>query len=245
LYGAKALLDHIDADSLGEQPLQAMLELYNYLCCVASATSDDVPPIIGNGCSSDLAIHPLFGAATDLYQILPSISQLAKDVSLGLSTPNDLQMRAHDIELKIQSWVPPQDDAACSRHVAEIKAAAFATQWALILWLSQVTRKLPNSDPKITKAANNILSMISLIRPGSEVEAHILFPLFMAGVGSVTKPNRLTVEYRLKIMETTVGFGNVSVAHTLLDELWRRSNEVGSVDWEDLRDSDWPGLVLL
>ncbi|KAH7024814.1 fungal-specific transcription factor domain-containing protein [Microdochium trichocladiopsis] len=256
LFGAKALLDHLDSDSLGEQPLQAMLELYNYLCCVTSATSDDVPAMLlleSGGLSSDTSIHPLFGAAAGLYGILPSISQLGKDVGLGLSPPEDLQMRAQDVELTIQSWTPPEEEedaagrgrSSSSRYLAEIRAAAFATQWALILRLSQITRKLPNGDPQITKAANNILSAISLIRPGSEVEAHLLFPLFMAGVGSVTKPNRLTVEYRLKIMETTVGFGNVSAAHNLLDELWRRSNEGEAADWEDLKDSDWPGLVLL
>ncbi|KAK2033493.1 hypothetical protein LX32DRAFT_73146 [Colletotrichum zoysiae] len=244
LFGAKALLDHIDADSLGKQPLQSMVELYNYLCCVTSATSDDVPPMLENNLSDDAAIHPLFGAAAHLYAILPSISQLGKDVALGLSPAQDLQLRAQDVELTIQSWAPLEATGS-SRYLVEIRAAAFATQWALILRLSQITKKLLNSDLKIKKATNNILSAISLIRPGSEVEAHILFPLFMAGVGSVTKPNRLSVEYRLKIMETTVGFGNVSVAHNLLDELWRRSNEGKAVDWEDLKGSDWASLVLL
>ncbi|KAH7304452.1 fungal-specific transcription factor domain-containing protein [Stachybotrys elegans] len=209
LFGAKALLDDIDAHSLGEQPLQSMVELYNYLCCVTSATSDDVPPVLENILSDDAAIHPLFSAAARLYGILPTISQLGKDVALSLSPTQDLQLRAQDVELTIQSWAPLEETGS-SRYLVKIRAAAFATQWALILRLSQITKKLPNSDLKITKATNNILSAISLIRPGSEVEAHILFPLFMAGVGSVTKPNRLSVEYRLKIVETTVGFERIS-----------------------------------
>ncbi len=129
--------------------------------------------------------------------------------------------------------------------MAEAQAAAFAMQWAIIIRLLQPTRKLKNDNPQIKKAADNILSALSLIRPGSEIEAHILFPLFMAGVCSMTKPNRMTVEYRLNIMETTIGFGNIKLAHQLLDEIWRRANTGEIVDWEVLMRTKYPGLVLL
>jgi transcriptional activator protein UGA3 len=42
-----------------------------------------------------------------------------------------------------------------------------------------------------------------------------------------------------------IGFGNISVAHRLLDELWRRSNDGNIVYWEDLKEAQYPGLVLL
>ncbi|KAH8660363.1 fungal-specific transcription factor domain-containing protein [Xylariales sp. PMI_506] len=245
LYGAKALIATADAASLSDEPLATMLELYQYICCLASASSNDVPPMFQPRAEHKAQeIHPLFGIAFSLYSNLPKISQLAIAMKNGSVSDQEIQARAHKIELALQSWVP-WEDTQRNRHRAEARAAAFATQWALILRLNQVTKKLRNDDPQITKAANNILSAISLIRSGSEIEAHILFPLFMAGVGSVTKPNRLTVEYRLSIMETTIGFGNISIAHRLLDELWRRSNSGETVDWEELKDSKYPGLVLL
>jgi transcriptional activator protein UGA3 len=193
--------------------------------------------------SQSQEVHPLFGTSASLYQTLPSINQIADQRLNGSANEDSIKERAQEIELLLQSWAPPEETSR-NRYLAEARAAAFATQWALILRLNQGARRLKSDDPQITKAANNILSALSLIRPGSEIEAHILFPLFMAGVGSITKPNRLTVEYRLSIMETTIGFGNISIAHRLLDELWRRANDGDMVDWEVLMRAKYPGLVL-
>ena len=71
--------------------------------------------------------------------------------------------------------------------------------------------------------------------PTDKTEAHILFPLFMVDIGSVSKVNRLTVEYRPMVMETTLGFGNIFGAHMLLDTVWQKMNEgQWIVDWEAL-----------
>jgi hypothetical protein len=246
LHGAKALLANIDAAALTEAPYRAMVDLYNYLCCVTSATAHDGPlPLFEEQfMPEDSHFHPLFGVATNLYKTISLISRLTQIMrNLPASTP-EIEKQAQEIELSLQSWTPAENGAG-NRRMSEARAAAFATQWALMLQLKQVMKNLKNDDPQITMAANNILSALSLIRPGSEIETRILFPLFMAGVGSVTKPNRLTVEYRLKIMESMIGFGNISVAHKLLDELWRRSNDGDTVDWEDLKEAQYSGLVLL
>jgi transcriptional activator protein UGA3 len=196
LHGAKALLKNIDAVALEEEPCRAMVDLYNYLCCVTSATTHDVPlPFERRSMPGDSKFYPLFGVAASLYKTFPLISQLKRMQTLSASI-RELEQQAQEIELSLQCWTP-HDEPASGTRMAEARAAAFATQWALMLWFKQATKKLPNDDPQITKAANNILSALSLIRPGSEIETRILFPLFMAGVGSVTKPNRLTVEYRL------------------------------------------------
>lgn len=231
-----------------DAPFDFLVELHNYLCCIASVTSREVPSRLQEDTilltSQRGKMHPFMGMSTLLYQYLPSISQLATRKLSGSSSNChlDIAIRAKDIELELQSWAP--DDLGGTRLATEARAAAFAMQWAMLLRLNQTVRQLKNDDAQITKAADNILSALSLIRPGSEVEAHILFPLFMAGVGSMTKANRLTVDYRMNIMETTVGFGNIHVAHSLLDELWRQSNEGNIMDWEDLMVTMYPGLVL-
>jgi hypothetical protein len=71
-----------------------------------------------------------------------------------------------------------------------------------------------------------------------------LLPLFMAGIGSMTKPSRLAVEYRSNILEPIIGLGNIGVAHRLLDEVWRRANEGDKVDCRVLMRSKYPWLVL-
>lgn len=247
LHGAKALLANINTTTLAEGPYRAMVDLYNYLCCVTSVTAHDVPlPLFEEqSILEDSSFHPLFGVAANLYKTIPLIGQLTQKMRNLPAITAEIVQQAQEIELCLQSWTPGED-AADNRRFSEARAAAFATQWALMLRLKQVMKNLNNDDLQITMAANNIQSALSLIRPGSEIESRILFPLFMAGVGSVTKPNRMTVEYRLKIMESIIGFGNISVAHKLLDELWRRSNNDGNtVDWEDLKETQYSGLVLL
>jgi hypothetical protein len=101
-----------------------------------------------------------------------------------------------------------------------------------------------NDEARTKAPTENIVSALSLIRPGSQMETHILFPLFMAGVGSVTKANRLTLEYRISIMETTIGFGNVVSAHKIMEETWRRHISGDYVEWESLMQTRNPGLLL-
>lgn len=193
-------------------------------------------------------IHPLFGIARNLYTSLNSINKLAARRRTSHESMVDTAMfssEARDIELSLQGWTPP-DEPNDARELREVTAAALAIQWAALMRLQQVMHGNAVSDRKVQTAVENILSALSIIRPGSQVEAHILFPLFMAGVGSTTKANRLTVEYRLNIMETTVGFGNITGAHKLLDSIWQRMNEGERfVDWELLMQKEYAGVVLL
>ena len=160
-----------------------------------------------------------------------------------MTSRDETDEEAKNIELALQSW-SPLEDPSLSRQITEARAAAFATQWAIIMRLQQVTQPTINDNKQVKKATDNILSALSLIRPGSELEAHILFPLFMAGIGSNTKVNRLTVEYRINVMETILGFRNIVLAHRLLDDIWRCSNEGISVNWEHLMREKYPNLVF-
>lgn len=229
--------------------LNTLIELYNYLSCITSITSSRTPGRFGmklqllntsTPTGADI-IHPFFGISTGLYESLASINQLAaqKDHESAMV----MSQNSGEIELALQSWTP-SEVADQPRSFTEARAMGFALQWATNMRLQQVTRKLKNNDPQIKKMSDTILSALSLIRPGSEMEAHMLFPLFMAGVGSMTKPNRLTVEYRLDVMETTIGFGNISMTHRLLDEIWRKANQGDIVNWEELLGSKYQGLVL-
>ncbi|ROV86871.1 hypothetical protein VMCG_10802 [Cytospora schulzeri] len=255
LHGAKALLAQLEGgDNIIEPTVHILIELYNYLSCITSVTSDRVPGLfrgrvhlwVTDEDPESRPIHPLLGISTSLYESLARINKLAaRRHQLNEDRQAELEAEAETIELELQSWQPFGCDAAVqSRSATEARAVAFAVQWAAIMRLQQVARRLENDDLQIKKASDNIRSALSLIRPGSEMEAHLLFPLFMAGVGSMTKASRLTVEYRLNVMETTIGFGNIFTAHRLLDEFWRRTNKGERLDWEELARTRYQGLVL-
>jgi transcriptional activator protein UGA3 len=256
LHGAKALISAF-ASKVIEYPLSFLFELYDFLCCITTITSNKSPYAPSSDQSASVllrtrtrrrGIHPLSGIARDLYTSLNSINKLAarRTGSYGTATEKaKFLAEGRDIELCLQGWTPPeeQDDP---RDLREVTAAALAIQWAALMRLHQVMHGNDVISRKVQTAVENILSALSIIRPGSQVEAHILFPLFMAGIGSTSKANRLNVEYRLNIMETTIGFGNIIGAHKLLDCVWQRMNEGQlSVDWELLMQTEYAGIVLL
>lgn len=256
LHGATALISSFAAESV-QYPLSFLFELYNFLCCITTITSDKSPFVSAEAVGGPVliqprvrrhGIHPLLGIAGPLYLSLNRINKLAsRRMSLqgtAVEQANFLS-EATDIELSLQGWTP-DEECSNNRDLREVTAAALAIQWAALMRLYQVMYGNDVSARRVQTAVENILSALSVIRPASIAEAHILFPLFMAGIGSTTKANRLTVEFRLNIMETTLGFGNLSGAHRLLDNIWQRMNEgeVG-VDWERLMQADYAGIVLL
>jgi len=151
---------------------------------------------------------------------------------------------AENIEKSLQTWPPPNHEAE-NTALREVTALAIATKWAALMRLHQVVSGYNVTHPKVKAAVTNILSAVSIIRPGSKTEAHILFPLFMAGVGSAMKSDRLTVEYRLRLMETIIGFGNINGAHRALNAIWQRMNAGEmAINWLLLLETSYPEIVL-
>lgn len=134
------------------------------------------------------------------------------------------------IEVQLKQWnLIDTIVADLDIHQREALSAAGAMQWATLLVLYQKTEGSQVPNAKVQEAVDKIISAISMIKPGSMIESILLFPLFMAGVSSINKSDRLTIEYRLSIMERTRGFGNIFASHKLLDIIWDRRNK-GEVD---------------
>lgn len=179
-------------ESLAHPEAKRLIEVYNYISSIASVTSDQAPGRFGGELRlipTDLTpetgvIHPLFGVSVSFYESPASISIL--------STSNKESVaKGDEIELLLQSWAP-QEIIHPSRNMAEARTLGFALQWAVILRLRQVTKKRSRGDAQTKTGVDNILSVLSLIRSGSEMEARMLFPLFMAGV-SESSDSRLSV----------------------------------------------------
>lgn len=186
--------------------------------------------------------HALFGCEPGLYRYLIRINRLASQQphSTNSEFSEALQAQALSLEAKLKRWEGLNDVDS------EEKAASCAVRWALILRLQEVAwPELDRASSEIQGTVNNINNALSLIRPGSRAEAHLLFPIFMAGVGSTTKASRLVIEYRVNVAEKTMGFGSVAATHHLLDDLWRRANTGGkNQTWYDIVQSKMPGLML-
>jgi hypothetical protein len=166
LYGAEILLTNASEAVKADRTLSFLVDLYNYLCCISSITFPTVPRIFGSqvqrlhGDNTASAIHPLFGTAAGLYESLHRI---------GLAEEN------HDIELTLNNWAVPDDlQPQISSRMTEANAVTFAIQWAIIIWLR--SQFCDSSHSQIQKAVDEILSVLSLIRPGSLVETCTFFP---------------------------------------------------------------------
>jgi transcriptional activator protein UGA3 len=251
LHGATALLSDCGHDN-HEAPMLFLIDLHDYICSIVAITSTDVPrPFcrkVGLTSPGASGIHPLFGIASDLYSSLARINQLALDYKdLAGTVSRSSQQHAFKsevlaIELDLQGWSPTGGDDA-PQDMAEARAAAFAVQWATILRLRELA-PLDVKKDQTERPVDYIISALSLIRPGSRTEACMLFPIFMAGVCSTTKASRLTLDFRINLMKTTIGFGNIASAHQILNELWKRSNMGECCEWKELIRSSSPGMVL-
>jgi hypothetical protein len=150
------------------------------------------------------------------------------------------------IEVQLKQWnLTERVDAHLNLDHGEALFAAGAVQWATLLLLHQKTEGFEVPNGKIQTAVNKIISAVLMIKPGSVIESHLLFPLFMAGVSSINKGDRLTIEYRLSIMERTIGFGNIFAAHQLLDIVWARRNKgEAEVGWLSIAREELPWMML-
>lgn len=273
LHGCRVILDRVgDTLAFPDPASEFIVQLYSYLRHIACVTSEKTVlahplewtmPVL-----APAVLHPLLGMAAPLYQLLPMITHVSLQQRCGNLTgssppvvPGGVEgesqadsgwLSHEDLDLALRGWSSPaspsDEEYHPYRHLAyEAEAVGLATQWATLLLLNEVPWSVPpghEPDPRAATAVANILSALSFVRPGSQMEARMLFPLFMAGLSSWTKTNRLMVEYRLNVMEKTVGFGHVATAHTLLQDIWRRQNAGEGIDWRLLMRLNHPGLVL-
>lgn len=254
LYGAKALIESRTGRGSTSQFLSC---LYEHLCCMAALTSKKVPflDITLNECPfhslsphPKQRIHPLMGLAGDLYSCLKYINQFTNQRSErtdSLENKTTLESWAEPIQTYLENWSPPEVDEHIWNY-REAVSAAQAVRWACAIWLQHVLYGYAASSETRQEALDEIMSVISCIRPGSSFDTQLLFPLFMAGVSAKLKSERLRIEYRLKILESTTGMGNVAGAHRILDDVWKHMNEgLETAEWETMLQVENGGVVLL
>lgn len=262
MHGIKALAENMSnsvSSHMTTPSFLALIELYKYLRDMASLTTSQAPPPMEKEIEYfhvfDQGIHPLFGLCRPLYVYLTRINDLLPSNTAGSRMETTAELRR--IEHELHCWHPPQAQVEilsgkgyANHHRSEAIAMASATRWAVLIYMCHgedpsVFQKDYEESTKVNDYVESIISDVSLVRPGSEMDARMLFPLFMAGLGSTTKSQRLTIAYRLNMMETTVGFRHITVAHEILDETWRKRLSGQEVpDWKIMAKETHRGLVL-
>ncbi|KAL2850143.1 fungal-specific transcription factor domain-containing protein [Aspergillus pseudoustus] len=216
----------------------------------------------GNVVSPCNGIHPLFGLSQDLYQALDSISCLKMKVASppGSAAHDDVVARAAEaetIERTLYEWTVPPSTRTTTDHpnhqlVRECALAADAIRWASIIYLRQIAGVSHgtntadnNTNPKQQQqqcALENIMGAIFQIHPGSPVNGQLLLPLFIAGLVASKKADRLHIEYRLSLLESNIGMGNIANAHQFLDSVW--VSGAGGGCWEELFRGGKQSVIL-
>lgn len=252
MYGAKALIDLYPNGSPS-----FLTDLYESICCKTRITCDKVPATFDHSPSmtsttqhgSNSPVHPLFGLAGKLYDMLNLVRQLPSQ----RQQMSDFQfnIKAQQLEKALEDWcvVPDQiTHHANTRLIREATMAAEAIRWAVLIRLYQIIPHHQNQSDfyqdQTHAAVQNILNYISNIPPTSPANSQLLLPLFLAGLCATRKTERLQIEYRLTLVESTVALGNISSVHQLLDMFWKRNHHGEEVDWEELLRTEYPYALL-
>lgn len=253
MCGAKALIDSSAAISHSG----FLVDLFNHLCCMAMVTSAKVASILETTPQEPVLktkhplaiaeIHPFLGLAEDLYGCLRYINLLAAQRPQIVVPLDDIYIASKLIVANeyLENWTPPSSSGDKWYHI-EAVAAAQAVRWGCVIWLQHLMFGYSAPVESRQQAIDEVLSAVSQIRPGSAVESQLIFPLFIAGVTATRKAERLRIEYRLSVLESTFGMGNVAGVQRVLDAVWKKSNEGHNiVEWEVLLQQEHSGVLLL
>ncbi|KAL3479794.1 fungal-specific transcription factor domain-containing protein [Aspergillus californicus] len=251
LQGARAIVTNLALNLARSETTRFLCRLFQFIDSTASITLGTSRLLLPFDSADESiievapTINPLYGLAQSCYGFLDRINTLVNDRS-SILAERGLSAWTHaiaEIEVQLKQRNPLKENMDVDHQ--EAIAAAGALQWATLLFLYQKTEGSNASPPKLQEAIDMIISTISMIKPGSKMESRLLFPLFMAGVSSTQKGDRLNIEYRLSVMERTIGFGNIFTAHKLLDMVWPRKNSGDTgVDWLLIVREEVPWMIL-
>lgn len=257
MYGGKALIDLYRNGTISKPLSSFLTDLYESICCKTRITCDRVPATFDHLPSftsttqhgPNSPVHPLFGLAGSLYVMLSLVSQLPSE--RPQMSDSHFIIKTQQLEKALQDWCVVADQTihrASTRLIREATMAAEAIRWAVLIRLYQImSHHQHNSDfyqDQKHTAVQTILNCMSNISPTSSINNQLLLPLFMAGLCATRKTERLQIEYRLTLMESTVALGNISSVHQLLDSFWKRSHLREEIDWEELLRTEYPYALL-
>ncbi|RFU78363.1 c6 transcription factor [Trichoderma arundinaceum] len=151
----------------------------------------------------------------------------------------DLVSRAREMESELKDWQCPESNIQCLVNLAE------AYRSAALIHLYRVMRRRSFEDAleleqKIASQVTSIIFHVEQMPLKCLPECTSLFPLFMAGGETRSKPTMQFVRERLQHIATYRHFQNAASALSVLEELWLQHTSItGSItgqllDWLDI-----------
>lgn len=252
LQGAGHLANHLGTSRLLQTTDGAFLLRYlAYHDVMASLSTGHRPSVDGVSWVPDVdapvdSADSFMGLAHHIFRHLTGMSAFVADtVDLNPSSCPDRRsrdtLRAEDMAHALRSQdlhlqVDPTD-----AHIKALIHHAEAFRFAALFYLYRHLLRFSDASAvyrlRMEDCVHQILQHVSQVPSNLFCEIGLLFPLFMAGIGSQGDP-RMTyyIQYRLSCIESWTKFKHIARARELLQLLWDR----GRTDWEVmLRELNW------
>lgn len=252
LQGAGHLVNHLGAATLLQTADGAfLLRYFAYHDIMAALSTGRRPVLNGVYWVEDIdakieAPDSFMGLAHHILRHLTNICAFVADTSgLDLSSNTDRRSRV-TLEADDLAQVLRQQDLQLQvdlidRHIDALVHHAEAFRFASLFYLYRHLLRFCDASAvyrlRMADCVRDIIRHVSAIPSNLFCEMGLLFPLFMAGIGSMDDPS--TTEYihnRLKSIENWTKFKHVTRAREMLQLL----RDKGRTDWEVmLREMNW------
>lgn len=267
LDGVRQLLSTFKARGDGHNSTSYRIfynQLYHYLDS-ATTISTCHPPLlessnqetVGSPSYSLEDEESLYGIPRSLFHFVDKINSLAYQRKFRDDPvfSKMFEASANSLQTEIEQWAqdhhihePSSPGIYCSSRTA-VDHATVAFEQALQLRLHQVVNGYSLRFERVKACVTRILDSIQEIPYGNAIESSLIFPLVMAGGSCESEQERLIIDDRLLVMQRTLGFRYVYIAHDLVQRVWKERDASPGVDtetnWASIRFYEIPGLALV
>ncbi|KAJ5807964.1 fungal-specific transcription factor domain-containing protein [Penicillium riverlandense] len=252
LQGAGHLIKHLGTSRLLRTSDGAfLLRYFAYHDIMASLSTGHRASVNGVYWVQDVnttvtSADSFMGLGHHIFRHMTEISAFIADTAdLDLSSCSDRRsretLRAEDMAQALRSQdLRLQVDSADS-HIQALIHHAEAFRFASLFYLYRHLLRFGDAGAvyklRMEDCVRQILHYVSQVPSNMFCEIGLLFPLFMAGIGSSDNASMIQyIQDRLTCIETWTKFKHVGRARELLQLLWDK----GRTDWElMLRELDW------
>ena len=200
-----------------------------------------------------LELDPLLGCSGTLFPVLARVATLLKGVRmyqlrtgmLEAPLPENLMAFAMNIKANLETWDPgdmstysePEDDPSSVRYGL---ATAETYRLVTLMLLYQAVPSLAEAGDMITtvnQLAESAMGLLDSTPISSRVVIIQIFPLMLAGCeAKSTGGLRDWVRERWKRMKGRMWIGNLECCSSVVEELWKRRDQVEAMGMAKRRD---------
>ncbi|KAB8233875.1 uncharacterized protein BDW43DRAFT_275378 [Aspergillus alliaceus] len=204
--------------------------------------SQDIRELVA--CASENTFEMVNGCHREVFLIIGSVLEKAKEYTLGWLTWDEYQIAMLVAKHKLYSWDRTGKIYPSADH--RWLAVAEAFQFACILRILRLLDHLrPAKDPEIQDCVARILDATATISSEFSLLELLILPLFIAGADSLSPHSQYYVLARFKEIERRSEFRN-PVPRELLEKVWaaraaQSPDEDENISWTNF--THCPGIA--